>query len=50
MKMGCDIHIMVEKKIDGKWVAQSGVDESSVNYYRKMLEDRKITLMGITDI
>jgi len=39
--MGCDIHIMVEKLVNGKWIAQSGVNESDVAYYKEMLESKK---------
>jgi len=44
--MGCDIHIMVESKIDGQWFVKSGVNESMLNHYEEMLEDVKINPDG----
>jgi hypothetical protein len=37
--MGCDIHLYVEKKVDGKWEAVSGVNEAKCKYYRDRIKE-----------
>lgn len=39
--MGCDVHIYVEKKIDGQWQAIKGVNEPDVEQYEIWAEEDK---------
>ncbi|AVF27972.1 hypothetical protein [Paenibacillus larvae] len=39
--MGCDIHLHVEKKIDGKWTPILGVNEPEVEYLENTIADIK---------
>ncbi|MBY9077166.1 hypothetical protein KIH86_09370 [Paenibacillus sp. HN-1] len=39
--MGCDIHLLVEKKIDGKWQAVKGVNEPEIEECKGYIEKCK---------
>ncbi|ASA22343.1 hypothetical protein [Paenibacillus donghaensis] len=39
--MGCDIHLFVEKKINGKWLAVKGVNEPEIKEAEEFIENIK---------
>ncbi|MEV2910510.1 hypothetical protein ABNF65_18300 [Paenibacillus larvae] len=39
--MGCDIHLFVEKKVNGSWEALKGVNEPMIHHIQSMLQSFK---------
>ncbi|ARF67628.1 hypothetical protein B7C51_06960 [Paenibacillus larvae subsp. pulvifaciens] len=39
--MGCDIHLFVEKKVNGVWEALKGINEPMIQHIQSMLQNFK---------
>lgn len=39
--MGADIHLMVEKKVNGKWEVIEKIDQAEINWYTRALEENR---------